>query len=195
MIMRSLLVSNLLLMSLIAVTFNSAAQQTAHAPQIVKKCNDFEIDGKGSSAEWNKTEWQMHTRIQKSDLNHETKSKILYSPKGIYVLFSGGDQKITTKDYKDFEEIYDGDVFEVFFHPKPELPQYFEYEVNQLGRELTLTLSRSEGIPLHGRHGTMSIISNRSSKERLTLAGVKMKLVQRLNRGLRKYFFRTKYLH
>lgn len=124
------------------LTAFSATSQTAPLV-VVKKCGDFEIDGKGSNSEWQKTEWQIHKRIQPSDINHETKSKILYSDKGIYLLFSGVDQKITTKDYKDYEEIYDGDVFEVFFHPKPDQPQYFEYEINQLGRELTLTLARS----------------------------------------------------
>ncbi len=157
------LMRSLISIFFLAVAFNVAAQSD---PAVVKKCNDFEIDGKGSSSEWNKTEWQVHTKIQKSDLNHQTKSKVLYSPKGIYVLFSGEDQKITTKDYKDFEEIYDGDVFEVFFHPKPELPQYFEYEVNQLGRELTLTLARSKGntvawSPWHYEYNKKQIIQRK----------------------------------
>lgn len=128
--------------SFFLIAINARAQQQ---PLVIKKCNDFEIDGKGSNSEWNKTDWQLHTRLQQSNINHETKSKMLYSSKGIYVLFSGEDEKITTKDYKDAEEIYEGDVFEVFFHPKPELPQYFEYEINHLGKELTLTLARSKG--------------------------------------------------
>lgn len=138
---RSIL-PNVMSVCFVLMAFCSTGQKISGDPQLIKKCNDFEIDGKGSNIEWSKTEWQMFTKIQKSDIDHETKSKMLYSPKGIYVLFSGGDHKITTKDYKDFEDIYEGDVFEVFFHPNPELPQYFEYEVNHLGRELTLTLAR-----------------------------------------------------
>ncbi|MBL7697367.1 MAG: carbohydrate-binding family 9-like protein [Chitinophagaceae bacterium] len=123
-------------------SFNSFSQTD---PQIVKKCNDFEIDGKGSGKEWDKAEWQTFTALMQADPRHETKSKVIYSEKGIYVLFSGQDEKITTKDYKQFGEIYEGDVFEVFFHPKPGLPQYFEYEINHLGKELILTLSRAKG--------------------------------------------------
>lgn len=127
---------------------NRSADNDSKSPDnslLVKKCNDFTIDGKGSAAEWNKTEWQQFKKISQGGVEHETKSKILYSEKGIYVLFSGEDHKITTKQYKDFEEIYEGDVFEVFFHPKPDQPQYFEYEINHLERELTLTLARSKG--------------------------------------------------
>ena len=135
-------------------------------PWVVRKCNDFTIDGKGSAAEWNKTEWQMFTKISKEGVQYESKSKILYSEKGIYVLFSGEDKKITTKDYKDYEEIYEGDVFEVFFHPKPDQPQYFEYEINHLGKELTLTLARTKGntvawSPWHYEYNKRQIIQRK----------------------------------
>lgn len=94
-------------------------KKNSHQPWLVKKCNDFTIDGKGSSPEWNKTEWQKFMKISKDGVEHESKSKVLYSSKGIYVLFSGADQLITTKDYKDYQEIYEGDVFESFFIPAP----------------------------------------------------------------------------
>lgn len=133
-----------LIVFFVSLTRYSYSQNTPD-PQIIKLCSDFEIDGKGSNKEWEKTEWQMFTKMSQTDINHETKSKMMYSPKGIYLLFSGEDNKITTKDYKDYEDIYEADVFEVFFHPKPDLPQYFEYEVNHFERELTLTLSRTKG--------------------------------------------------
>jgi len=67
---------------------------------------------------------------------------MLYSEKGIYLLFSGEDDLISTKDYKDGQEIYEGDVFEFFLHTDPGKPPYFEYEINQMERQLTLTLAR-----------------------------------------------------
>jgi hypothetical protein len=70
------------------------------------------------------------------------------SDKGIYLLFQGEDKRITTKDYKDFQNIYDGDVFEVFFHPDTSRLLYFEYEINHLGKELILILSRTPGNTL-----------------------------------------------
>jgi hypothetical protein len=142
------------------------ATKSAEEPWLVKKCNDFTIDGKGSSPEWNKTQWQKFTILQKDGLDQESKSKVLYSDKGIYVLFSGVDSKITTKDYKDYEEIYDGDVFEVFFHPKDDQPQYFEYEVNHFEKELTLTLARSKGntvawSPWHYEYNQRQIVQRK----------------------------------
>jgi hypothetical protein len=158
-------------------------------PWLVKKCNDFTIDGKGSAAEWNKTEWQMFTKISKDGIEHETKSKILYSPKGIYVLFSGEDEKITTKEYKDFEEIYEGDVFEVFFHPKPDQPQYFEYEVNHLGKELTLTLARAKGntvawAPWHYEYNKRQII-----KRKVNIVGGKREIGAGIQSWTAEVFF------
>jgi hypothetical protein len=113
-------------------------------PLIVPKSDDFTVTGKGDNAAWNKAAWNSLTRLDSGGRNYESKFKILYSNTGIYVLFSGEDDKITTKDYNDFEAIYNGDVFEVFFHPNPKTPVYFEYEINALRKELILMLSRSE---------------------------------------------------
>lgn len=112
---------------------------------LVRSCSDFDITGRGDQAEWNKTEWQSLTKLDAGGKDYETKFKILYSSTGIYVLFRGVDEKITTKDYKDFENIFKGDVVEVFFYPNPPQRVYFEYEVNQLDKELILTLSNVEG--------------------------------------------------
>lgn len=112
-------------------------------PLIVKKCTDFTVTGKGDNAEWNKAVWNSLTKLDPGGRNYASRFKILYSTTGMYVLFNGEDDKITTKDYKDFEAIYNGDVFEVFFHPNPKTPVYFEYEINQLRKELVLMLSRT----------------------------------------------------
>ena len=111
---------------------------------IIKKTIDFEITGKGDNEAWNKTGWQEFVKIDSGSNNYASKSKMLYSDKGIYVLFSGEDQFITTKDYKDDDDIYEGDVFEVFFQTDETKLPYFEYEINQPGRQLVLILSGSK---------------------------------------------------
>jgi hypothetical protein len=110
---------------------------------IIFRCKDFPITGKGSHPEWNKANWTNLTKLDTGGNNYESKFKILYSTTGIYVLFNAEDDRITTKAYNDFEAIYNGDVFEVFFHPTPTTPVYFEYEINQLNKELILTLSKT----------------------------------------------------
>lgn len=69
----------------------------------------------------------------------------MYSEKGIYVLMEGDDQRITTTYNADFSDLYLGDVFEVFFHPDPKVPLYFEYEVNALDKELVLLIPNLNG--------------------------------------------------
>lgn len=124
---------------------------------LVRKCEDFNVSGKGDNSEWNKISWAHLTKLDEGSAQYETKFKVLYSSTGIYVLFHSKDDKITTKDYKDFESIFNDDVVEVFFHPDPKVASYFEYEVNALNVELILTISNLNGqglkswIPWHPR--------------------------------------------
>ena len=141
-----LLVSRIICVSciIVFVSILTAIGQTQDSSQpalLVKKCNDFSLTGKGNDPEWSKTEWSPLTKLDEGGKLNVSKFKILYSATGIYVLFQGDDEKITTKPYKDFESIFNGDVFEVFFHTDPEAAVYFEYEVNHLGKELILTIS------------------------------------------------------
>jgi hypothetical protein len=151
----------------IFIVFISPAKATGQTKDnsqpalLVKKCNDFIITGKGNDPEWSKTEWNPLTKLDEGGKANASKFKILYSATGIYVLFQGDDEKITTKPYKDFESIFNGDVFEVFFHTDPDGAVYFEYEVNHLGKELILTISNINNkflgwIPRHneGVHRT-----------------------------------------
>lgn len=108
----------------------------------IHKTADFTITGRGDDPAWASTSWQAFTSITPGGSSYSSKSKMLYSTKGIYLLFSGEDDLITTKDYKDDEEIYEGDVFEFFLRTDPDKPPYFEYEINQLERQLILTLAR-----------------------------------------------------
>ena len=86
-------------------------------PLLVKKCADFDLTGKGDDEQWSKTDWNFLTKLDEGGKTYATKFKILYSAKGVYVLFNGDDDKISTKYNKYFDDLFKGDVFEVFFHP------------------------------------------------------------------------------
>ncbi len=136
----------------------------AETPLTVKKSEDFSINGKGDHTSWTKAEWIPLTKLDAGGIAYPSRFKIMYSTTGIYVLFQGDDEKISTKDYKDFDNIFNGDVFEVFFHPVPAQMVYFEYEVNQLDKELVLAISNIEG------HGYTPWIPWSSTREK---SGVK----------------------
>jgi Carbohydrate family 9 binding domain-like len=123
-------------------------------PLVVRHCTDFTITGKGESPEWQKTKWVALNKIDKGGKADESKFKILYSTTGLYVLFSGQDEKITSSYKNDFDNLFNADVFEVFFHPNPDEPVYFEYEISPLNKELVLLILNRNGkfgswIPWH----------------------------------------------
>jgi Carbohydrate family 9 binding domain-like len=101
---------------------------------------DFEMDGKGSSRQWENASWVALTQLDSGLAGYDTRFKVMYSAKGIYVLFSGKDKKITSAYRNDFDDLYNADVFEVFFHTNPTLPLYFEYEINAYSKELVLLI-------------------------------------------------------
>ena len=100
----------------------------------VLQTSDFKVNGKGSNAAWEKTPWVPLQNLSSEIAPYSSQFKMLYSAKGIYVLMEGEDKKITTNYKKDFDDLYKGDVFEVFFHPNPKEPLYFEYEINALNK-------------------------------------------------------------
>lgn len=106
---------------------------------------DFEIDGKGSNTQWDKTSWVSLVQIDSGVTGYDSRFKMLYSPKGIYVLFFGNDKKVTSPYKKDFDDLYNGDVFEVFFHTNPLIPLYFEYEISPNNKELVLLMPNLDG--------------------------------------------------
>ena len=112
--------------------------------------NDFAVDGKGSSSQWDKTQWVSLTQLDAGGEGYDTRFKILYSQKGIYVLFQGSDRKVTSTYFHDFDDMYNADVFEVFFHTDPLEPVYFEYEINPHDKELVLLIPNMEGRETHG---------------------------------------------
>ncbi len=141
-------------------------------PLLVKKCVDFAVTGKGDNTEWNKTEWNEMTKLDTGGKAYTSRFKIMYSAKGIYVLFYGDDDKISTTFDKDFDDLFKGDVFEVFFHPDTTTSTYFEYEINQLNKELVLLLLRMKGklqswMPWHydGNRRTIKMVNVAGEKK------------------------------
>lgn len=147
------------LFAIIIINRGAAFSQLAGESQettslLVKKCPDFNLTGKGDNNEWTRTEWNYLIKLDTGGKTYTSKFKILYSEKGIYVLFNGDDDKISTQFDKDFENLFKGDVFEVFFHTDSKTPIYLEYEINQLNKELVLLVPNINGraygwIPWH----------------------------------------------
>jgi len=136
------------------IDFASAENPQAIQDLTVKKCQDFTITGNGNNSEWDKATWKKLTKLDPEGEEYPSRFKILYSGKGIYLLFEGKDNKITTNFDKDFDNLFEADVFEVFFHPDPKVPLYLEYEINQLNKELVLIIPNFNGkfygwIPWH----------------------------------------------
>ena len=142
--------SKILILGLIyfCLTFNCQAFTKIYSENkslSVKKCHDFSITGDGNNSEWGKADWHQLSKLDQGGAVDESKFKIMYSEKGIYVLFSGLDNLITTKYDKDFGDLFNGDVFEVFFHTDTKIPLYLEYEINQLDKELVLIIPNING--------------------------------------------------
>jgi hypothetical protein len=144
---------------------NTSQKINADTPLTVHKCNDFSITGKGDNAEWQKSPWTALNKIDSNGKAYESKFKILYSATGIYVLFSGQDDKITSRFANDFDSLFKADVFEVFFHPEISEPMYLEYEISPLNKELVFLIINRGGklggwAPWHYYEGNKKTIKN-----------------------------------
>jgi len=125
---------------------NDATAQSYPGILTVKKTEDFTITGDGRSPQWNKTEWLPIT-VQESagGIVPATRTKVLYSERGMYFLFFCEDQKITATIEKDNGALYKEDVVEVFLWPDESFPIYFEYELSPLNYELTILVPNLNG--------------------------------------------------
>ena len=112
---------------------------------IIRECHDFELTGKGESEQWDLADWSAMNLLDDTEDRYETRFKMLYSKKGIYVLGSCEDKLISTEYDKDQGDIWNGDVFEVFLQTDPSSPLYFEYEINPLNAELAILVPNNEG--------------------------------------------------
>lgn len=127
------------------IVFCNLQTATASDTLLVNTSNDFELDGKGSHVSWQQTGWQEISKIDSHATPYVSRFKILYSDKGIYLLFHGTDNRVTGKYKKDFSNMFNADVFEAFFHPDPSIPLYFEYEINAHNKELPILVPHLPG--------------------------------------------------
>ncbi len=112
---------------------------------LVAQCADFEVNGSGDNSQWDLAKWNEMGILDETEDEYETKFKILYSAKGIYVLGYCEDKTINTEYTEDQDDLWEGDVFEVFLQTDPENSVYFEYEINQLNAELVLLVPNNDG--------------------------------------------------
>ena len=142
----SVLIANFLILCFMNIASGAGASGTPGEPVLrVPKCQDFSIDGKGTDPAWALCEWTTLHPLPDNGVQYMSRFKMLYSEKGIYVLFQGEDKMISTGYVEDQDDIYLGDVFEVFFHTDERYPLYFEYEINPVGAELVLLVPNIDG--------------------------------------------------
>lgn len=130
---------------LLLIVAPSIKAQSKGDTLLVLKTTDFALDGSGMNKAWQKASWITLPQLDPGVENYDSKFKIMYSATGIYVLFEGKDKKITGNYKEDFSDMYNADVFEVFFHPEPPTPLYFEYEINAYDKELVLLIPNLDG--------------------------------------------------
>jgi predicted TIM-barrel fold metal-dependent hydrolase len=123
-----------------------AATQVDRPTLKVPRVDDFNITGDGSHPAWSKIDWtELSKRAAKNPLPYDAKFKVAYSDKGIYVLFSGSDARLTATLKDDFLDLWHEDVYEFFFWTDERLPLYFEYEISPLGYELSILVPNVDG--------------------------------------------------
>ncbi len=126
------------------------AQDAVIQPLIhVSSCQDFELNGQGDHAQWEKAEWVDLNRRPGGEHPYQSRFKMLYSKKGVYVLFDAADKTLTATMREDFMDLWNEDVFECFFWTDTRHPLYFEYEISPLGRELPILIPNLGG-EFHG---------------------------------------------
>lgn len=136
----------LLCLSSFAGEAGRAAEGVVELPTMhVQRTDDFTIRGDGSGDAWKKTEWVTLTRRPNAHHNYDARVKVLYSEKGLYVLYAGSDRQLTVSaDKQDFDDLWVEDVFEFFLWTDPRYPVYFEYEISPLGKELPILVPNFE---------------------------------------------------
>ena len=120
------------------------------------RAEDFDVNGQGDNAAWQRAAWEPLTGGHQR--GYDAKFKLLYSDRGIYVLLTGSDKKLTATMQEDFLNLWTEDVFEAFFWPDPQDKVYFEYEISPLGFELPIMVPQADGkfmgwLPWHYEGG------------------------------------------
>jgi len=116
----------------------SKAQQQ-HPELHIRATEDFEVNGHGDNPAWKTVpDWTPLNVRQDVKDPFQTRVKLLYSTKGLYVLMDAADKKLTADMKDDYADLWTQDVFEVFLWPDERDPIYFEYEISPLGKELAI---------------------------------------------------------
>lgn len=110
----------------------------------IPKTDDFDLDGAGTTANWNAAEWQTLQRTGGS-ADYATRSKVLYSETGMYFLLDCRDRRLTCTMTEDASQIFREDVVEVFLRPDLTRDLYFEYELSPMNVELVLVIPNVGG--------------------------------------------------
>jgi hypothetical protein len=143
---RILLATVAILVLAVAPPGGAADPKTDGRPEMkVRPTYDFEVTGDGANAAWKNAEWQSLHRREKDGHPYETRVKVLYSKKGLYVLMDGTDRKLTTTMTEDFLNLWTEDVYEVFLWTDEKHPVYFEYEISPLNYELPILIPNFDG--------------------------------------------------
>ena len=143
----SLSVVGEIVLTMLAISSLCHAQNAStQAPELkVFACEDFEVSGDGRHEAWQKTTWvPMQVRPQSAH-DYQSRFKMLYSKKGLYVLFDGADKRITASKTEDYLDLWTEDVYECFFWTDERHPIYFEYEISPLGFELPILIPNIDG--------------------------------------------------
>jgi hypothetical protein len=123
----------------------ATAQSTDSTRILVKKTDDFQVNGTGDYTGWTKTNWVPITIQESAGRALTTKTKVLYSDTGLYFLFECEDEKLTATIQEDFGALWHEDVVEVFLWPDSSVPIYFEYELSPLNYELPILVPNING--------------------------------------------------
>lgn len=120
-------------------------KKPVQAEVVVAKTKDFELSGDGSSNAWAAAEWFEIPQRKMLGSPYKSEAKLLYSKKGLYVLFRAEDSRLTASMTEDNSHLWKEDVFELFIWPDPDVPIYFEYELSPLNVELTILVPNIKG--------------------------------------------------
>ncbi len=149
MLAKKIISSEMLFLKIIIVimttSFVQGKEQSGENSINIRKSEDFEITGDGSSKNWGLAEWINIPARTPNTVNYKTNVKILWSDTGIYFLFWCEDKIINATLKGDNLNLWTEDVVEVFLMPEEDYPVYFEYQISPLNYELTLLIPNMDG--------------------------------------------------
>jgi hypothetical protein len=110
---------------------------------VVVRTPDFEFTASGDP--WAAAPWHPLQRVGKGAMRYATRSNLMYSDTGIYLLVDCEDEKLTCTGLGDNADLYTEDVVEFFLWPDETQRSYFEYEISPLGAELPIMVINNGG--------------------------------------------------